>query len=251
MLNDKHDCIGSTNDAAILDGAISLTEVLQRRANHHPHRTAYTFLDYSASNARSLTYDELNLQTRQLASRLQPMGMRGERALLLYPPGLDYIVAFFACLYAGAIAVPAYPPSNNRHMPRLRAILDDSQTKIILTIGQVADSVRQFAGGTEDLLDRHWMQTDTLVNHDASAWQAPVCHGSDLAFLQYTSGSTGDAKGVMISHDNLISNQRLIKHRFGHDERSTVVGWLPLYHDMGLIGNIMQPLYCGASAVLM
>lgn len=252
VLSERHDLDGSADDVPSLEGATSLTDVLQRRAACHPHRIAYTFLDYGASGQHSLTYDELNAKARQLAASLQQMGMQGERALLLYPPGLDYIVAFFACLYAGAIAVPAYPPSNNRHMPRLQAILDDSKAKIILTTQQVANNIRHFSSATGDLLDKHWLQTDVAEHSDdASSWQAPILKSIDLAFLQYTSGSTGDAKGVMISHGNLMANQQLIKHRFGHDERSTVVGWLPLYHDMGLIGNVMQPLYCGASAILM
>ncbi|CCE23211.1 condensation domain-containing protein [Methylotuvimicrobium alcaliphilum] len=251
VLNDRPNFDSSVIDAPLLDGAISLTDILQRRAVCHPHRTAYTFLDFGGPTPRSLTYGELNQEARQLAFQLHRMELRGERAVLLYPPGLDYIVAFYACLYSGTIAVPAYPPSNNRHMPRLQAIIDDSKAKIILTTGQVANSIRQFAGATENLLDRRWVQTDTLETHDTGLWQASVLQEKDLAFLQYTSGSTGNAKGVMISHGNLMANQQLIQRRFGHDERSTVVGWLPLYHDMGLIGNVMQPLYCGASAVLM
>lgn len=252
MLIERNDLDSSTADVLLLEGATSLGDVLQRRAACHPHRIAYTFLDYGASGPHLLTYDELNTKARQLAAVLQQMGMQGERALLLYPPGLDYIVAFFACIYAGAIAVPAYPPSNNRHMPRLQAILDDSKAKIILTTQQVANNIRKFPGATDDLLDRNWLQTDFVeYPNDASSWMPLILQTKDLAFLQYTSGSTGDAKGVMISHGNLMANQQLIKRRFGHDERSTVVGWLPLYHDMGLIGNVMQPLYCGASAILM
>lgn len=252
VLSERHDLDSSSDDALVLEGAISLTDVLQRRAACHPHRIAYTFLEHGASGQRSFTYDELNIKTRQLAASLQQMGMQGERALLLYPPGLDYIVAFFACLYARVIAVPAYPPSNNRHMPRLQAILDDSTAKIILTTQQVANNIRNFPGATGDLLERTWLKTDVVeYPNDANSWTPPRLQTKDLAFLQYTSGSTGDAKGVMISHGNLMANQQLVKRRFGHDERSTVVGWLPLYHDMGLIGNVMQPLYCGASAVLM
>jgi amino acid adenylation domain-containing protein len=252
VLTERHYLECSTDDALLLEGAISLAEVLQRRAASHPHRIAYTFLEYGIPGRDSLTYGELNTKAGQLAAALQQMGMQGERALLLYPPGLDYIIAFFACLYAGAIAVPAYPPSNNRHMPRLQAILDDSKAKIILTTRQVADNIRRFPGATGDLPANHWLPTDAVeLIDDTSSWQPPLLQARDLAFLQYTSGSTGDAKGVMISHGNLMANQQLIKRRFGHDERSTVVGWLPLYHDMGLIGNVMQPLYCGASAVLM
>jgi amino acid adenylation domain-containing protein len=251
VLNDPFDVRNCPGDTVPIENAGSLVAVLQRRADLHPLRTAYTFLMFGESSARSLTYAELDREARQLAVRLQQMGMQGERALLLYPAGLDYIVAFFACLYAGTIAVPAYPPSNNRHMPRLKAILGNCGAKLILSTIHVTDTLRQFAGADLTLLANHWLATDALDALDASRWQGPDLRAADTAFLQYTSGSTGDAKGVTISHGNLIANQRLIKRRFGHGEQSTVVGWLPLYHDMGLIGNVMQPLYCGASAVLM
>ncbi|MCK9202596.1 MAG: amino acid adenylation domain-containing protein, partial [Gallionella sp.] len=214
-------------------------------------RTVYTFLENGEQPTKSLTYGELDLQARQLAAQLQAAGGQGERAILLYPPGLDYIVAFFACLYAGAIAVPAYPPTNGRHMPRLQAIIDDSQAAVILSTQNVSNVVRQFAVSSAGLLDRRWLVTDNPAAADASDWRLPVLHDHDPAFLQYTSGSTGNAKGVIISHGNLMANQRLIKRRFGHNAQSTVVGWLPLYHDMGLIGNVMQPLYCGTNAILM
>jgi amino acid adenylation domain-containing protein len=252
VLSNRHESDTFNDDVLLLDGAMSLVDVLQRRAANHPNKTAYTFLDYGVISQHNLTYGELDANVKKLAVRLQQRVGLGERAVLLYPPGLDYIVAFFACLYAGVIAVPAYPPSNNRHMPRLQAILDDSKATLILTTQQVAGNIRQFPDMTDDLLGKHWLQTDLAERSiDTSAWCPPILQVNDLAFLQYTSGSTGDAKGVMISHGNLMANQQLIKRRFGHDQQSTVVGWLPLYHDMGLIGNVMQPLYCGASAILM
>ncbi|MDP2097881.1 MAG: amino acid adenylation domain-containing protein [Methylobacter sp.] len=250
MLNKQHSFDGVDEDALIAN-ATSLIAILQLRAELQTHRTAYTFLENGEHPTKSLTYGELDLQARQLAAQLQALGLQGERAILLYPPDLDYIVAFFACLYAGTIAVPAYPPTNGRHMPRLQAIIDDSRAAVILSTQSVANAVGQFAGGGVGLLDKRWLITDNLVAVDSSGWRLPTLHDHDPAFLQYTSGSTGNAKGVMISHGNLMANQRLIKRRFGHNSDSTVVGWLPLYHDMGLIGNVMQPLYCGASAILM
>ena len=250
MLNKQHSFDGA-NEAAPFDNAASLIALLRLRAERQTHRTAYTFLDNGERPSKSLTYGELDLQARQLAVQLQAAGLQGERAILLYPPDLDYIVAFFACLYAGTIAVPAYPPSNGRHMPRLQAIIDDSQAAAILSSQSVANAVRQLAGGSFGLLDKNWLMTDNSAVADPSAWRLPALQAHDPAFLQYTSGSTGNAKGVIISHGNLMANQLLIKRRFGHNADSTVVGWLPLYHDMGLIGNVMQPLYCGASAILM
>ncbi len=244
MLNKQYSFDRVDNDA-------SLIGVLRSRAQRQSHRNAYTFLENGEHPTQSITYGELDLQARQLAAQLQALGLQGERAILLYPPELDYIVAFFACLYGGLIAVPAYPPSNGRHMPRLQAIIDDSQAAVILSTQSAADTVRQFAVDSAGLLDKRWLITDNLAAVDASAWRLPILHDHDPAFLQYTSGSTGNAKGVIINHGNLIANQQLIKRRFGHNADSTVVGWLPLYHDMGLIGNVMQPLYCGASAILM
>ncbi|WP_432743124.1 amino acid adenylation domain-containing protein [Methylobacter sp. G7] len=250
MLNKQHS-LGRLNEDTLIDNAASLVELLQLRADRQAHRTAYTFLENGEQPTKSMTYGELDLQARQLAMQLQALGLQGERAILLYPLELDYIVAFFACLYGGLIAVPAYPPSNGRHMPRLQAIIDDSQAAVILSTQSVANAVRQFAVDSAGLLDKNWLITDNLVAVDASAWRSPTLHDHDPAFLQYTSGSTGNAKGVIINHGNLMANQQLIKRRFGHNAHSTVVGWLPLYHDMGLIGNVMQPLYCGASAILM
>lgn len=250
MLNKQHSLDGADEDAQI-DNAASLVALLRQRAERQAHRTAYTFLENGERALRSMTYGELDLQARQLAAQLQAAGMQGERAVLLYPPELDYIVAFFACLYAGTIAVPAYPPGNSRHMPRLQAIIDDSRAAVILSTRSVAKAVQQFVVGSAGLLDKCWLITDDFAAFDASAWRLPVLRDHEPAFLQYTSGSTGNAKGVMVSHANLMSNQQLIKRRFGHNAQSTVVGWLPLYHDMGLIGNVMQPLYCGSSAVLM
>ncbi|TAN66231.1 MAG: amino acid adenylation domain-containing protein [Methylobacter sp.] len=248
MLNKQH-CFDSED--ALIDNVASLVALLRQRAERQAHRTAYTFLENGERALRSMTYGELDLQARQLAAQLQAAGMQGERAILLYPPELDYIVAFFACLYAGTIAVPAYPPSNGRHMPRLQAIIDDSRAAVILSSQSVAKAVQQLAVGSAGLLDKRWLITDDFAAADASAWRLPVLRDHEPAFLQYTSGSTGNAKGVMVSHANLMANQQLIKRRFGHNAQSTVVGWLPLYHDMGLIGNVIQPLYCGTSAVLM
>ncbi|MDD5115074.1 MAG: fatty acyl-AMP ligase, partial [Methylobacter sp.] len=239
------------DEDTLIDNAASLVELLSLRANLQAQCTAYTFLENGERPTKSLTYGELDLQVRQLAVQLQALGLQGERAILLYPPGLDYIVAFFACLYSGLIAVPAYPPSNGRHMSRLQAIIDDSQAAVILSTQNIANTVRQFAVDSVGLLDKRWLITDNPAAVDASAWRLPTLHNHDPAFLQYTSGSTGNAKGVIISHGNLMANQELIKRRFGHNTNSTVVGWLPLYHDMGLIGNVMQPLYCGTSAILM
>ena len=228
-----------------LFNASSLIEVLEQRAQCQADKTAYIFLQDGEKDCIRLSYAELALQVKTIAAHLQQLGLQGERAVLLYPQGLDYIIAFFACLAAGVVAVPAYPPKNSRHLPRLQAIIEDSQAVIILSNQATAQMARALYG--EGL---PWLLTDE-VNTNPDHWQKPDINADTLAFLQYTSGSTGSAKGVMVSHGNLMANQQAIKQGFGHDADSTVAGWLPLYHDMGLIGNVMQPLYIGAPVVLM
>jgi len=234
-----------------VDGAGTLVDLLRLRAMQQAGKTAYGFIADSGAQPASITYGELDRRARAIAANLQASAFQGERALLLYNAGLDYIAAFFGCLYAGVIAVPAYPPRNQRNLPRLQAILANSGAAIILSTEAIAGSATVAAWRQAGCLTQRWLLTDRLDNDAAEAWAAPRLNDDTLAFLQYTSGSTGNAKGVMISHGNLLANQKLIKSSFGHDIDSTVVGWLPLYHDMGLIGNIMQPLYIGASAILM
>ncbi len=246
MINQQHKPRLSNVAHTELDSLVTLLEL---RAELQAHKTAYTFLLDGEQQSVSITYSELDKQARTLAATLQALGLQGERAVLLYPQGLEYIAAFFGCLYAGVIAVPAYPPKNRRHLPRLQAIIQDSQAAIILSTQAVANSAD--ALGSENGLDLSWLLTDQALSGKPNQWLAPDITPDSLAFLQYTSGSTGQAKGVMVSHGNLMANQKIIKDGFGHDNQSTVVGWLPLYHDMGLIGNVMQPLYTGASVVLM
>ncbi|MEQ1559088.1 MAG: amino acid adenylation domain-containing protein [Methyloglobulus sp.] len=227
----------------------SLVELLRIRASQQANKVAYTYLVDGEKQKLHITYSELDKRVRVIAVKLQELNLQGERAVLLYPQGLDYIIAFFGCLYAGVIAVPAYPPRNKRHMPRLKTIIDDSEAKIILGTSAIADAINGLFETNNDI-NIPILQTDMLVN-DVNSWGLPVFNPDDLAFLQYTSGSTGNAKGVMVTHANLMANQQYIKNSFGHDQNSTVVGWLPFYHDMGLIGNIMQPLFIGAPAILM
>ncbi|MCC2650942.1 MAG: hypothetical protein K0Q60_1097 [Microvirga sp.] len=219
-----------------------------------PDQRAYTFLADGELDARHVTYGELDTQARGIAARLQALGATGARALLLYPPGLDYIAAFFGCLYAGAIAVPAYPPQRRRTLPRLKAILADAGPKVILTTRQIQASIDRLCMQDEEFRQIHALHclvTDDVPGEAADGWAKPSLADTSLAFLQYTSGSTGAPKGVMVSHGNLIHNQHQIKQAFGHTKETVVVGWLPLYHDMGLIGNMLQPVYLGVLCVFM
>ncbi|HEX5715361.1 MAG TPA: amino acid adenylation domain-containing protein, partial [Thermoanaerobaculia bacterium] len=199
--------------------------------------------------AARLTYAELDRQAREIGVALAGMGAAGERVVLLFPPGLEFISAFFGCLYAGAIAVPAYPP-RSRGLPRLRAIMEDARPRMVLTTGELLTKARALLGGLADLPPVSWLATESLVER-AGEWRQPQIDGDTIAFLQYTSGSTSTPKGVMVSHANLLHNEEMIRRAFGQSEESVILGWLPLYHDMGLIGNVLQPLYVGAPCILM
>ncbi|HEV2844558.1 MAG TPA: fatty acyl-AMP ligase, partial [Thermoanaerobaculia bacterium] len=230
----------------------SLVQVLRGRALEHPERPAFTFLADGEEEGARLTFAELDARARALGALLQRLGLRGERALLLYSPGLEFVSAFLGCLYGGVIAVPAYPPRSERMLPRLRSIARDARPAVALTTSDLHRKVEALAGRLPELAGVRWLATDGLdVAELAEGWEEPEIDGESLAFLQYTSGSTSLPKGVMVSHGNLLHNEEMIQEAFGQTERSLIVGWLPLYHDMGLIGNVLQPLYVGASCVLM
>jgi acyl-CoA synthetase (AMP-forming)/AMP-acid ligase II len=228
-----------------------LVELLHRRAEYQTNRRAYTFLRDGHIAEDYLTYGELDRQARTIGAYLQDLGATGERVLLLYPPGLAYIAAFFGCLYAGAIAVPLYPPRPNRSDPRLHAVLKDTQATIALTDTTIWANLPQRFSHAPDLAALQWLVTDTLAGDLDSAWRHPDVNRHSLAFLQYTSGSTATPKGVMVSHGNLLHNLEAIKQALEFQPSSVSVTWLPGFHDMGLIGGILEPLYAGCLGVLM
>jgi amino acid adenylation domain-containing protein/FkbM family methyltransferase len=233
----------------------TIVKLLRHRAAERPDERLYTFLsdDGSEEQAR-VTYGELDRRARAIAVLCHEAGLSGLRAVLVYPPGLDYVAAFFGCLYAGVVAVPAYPPDPSRlarTLPRLQAIIADAGAEAVLTTGMIAASVDAIAAVTPELGRVPWLATDTLDDARAETWREPELTPSSLAFLQYTSGSTDQPKGVMLTHGNLLANERLIRSAFACNEDSIGLGWLPLYHDMGLIGNVLQPLYGGFPCVLM
>jgi amino acid adenylation domain-containing protein len=226
-------------------------DLLHYRAVQQPDRIAFTFLPDGETAAHRLTYQELDRSARAIAAQLQALGLSGERALLLYPPGLDYLAAFFGCLYAGVVAVPAYPPRNQRNTPRIQAIWADAQAAIALTTAATLPNLQSLLATKTDLGDIEWLTTDNLAKGLEEKWQEPFIDTNTLAFLQYTSGSTGTPKGVMLSHGNLLHNAAMTYQFMGHSPSSKFVSWLPTYHDMGLIGGILQPLYGGFPCILM
>ncbi|HBB30629.1 MAG TPA: AMP-dependent synthetase [Cyanobacteria bacterium UBA8803] len=225
--------------------------MLRYRAIHQPDQLAFTFLPDGETEGDRLTYGEMDRLSRAVAAKLQALGLSGERALLLYPPGLDYLAAFFGCLYAGVVAVPAYPPRNQRNTPRIQAVVTDAQAAIALTTSGILSKVQSLLGERINLGNLQWLVTDNLDRGSEESWQEPQINRETIAFLQYTSGSTGTPKGVILSHGNLLHNAAMTYRLMGHSPNSKFVSWLPAYHDMGLIGGILQPLYGGFPCVLM
>jgi 8-amino-7-oxononanoate synthase len=213
-----------------------------------PGGVAYTFLR-EEGEADSLTFEQLERRTRELATTLLKHAQAGDRALLLYPSGLEFITAFLACLYAGIIAVPATTPRKNRSSERLQAIFADSTPRLILTTRDIVPAVRKSFPEESGAI---CIATDAVAEMSyAEIADLPTPMPESVAFLQYTSGSTGTPKGVIVTHENLAANALTLQEGLGLSEKSVNVGWLPLFHDMGLIGNVLAALYVGFPCVLM
>jgi acyl-CoA synthetase (AMP-forming)/AMP-acid ligase II/acyl carrier protein len=234
--------------------ARTLVELLRWRAQHQPDRLAYRFLTDGEIEEEQLTYRQLDERARALAAQLQQRSAPGSRALMLYPPGADFVVAFFGCLYANIVAMPLYPPHRarlSRNVQRILSIVRDSQPALTLTTADSLDTLEAAAGYAPELRETAWISTDAIPATLADEWEPPAIDGETLAFLQYSSGSTGAPKGVMVSHRNLLHNSALINQGVGITPEITGVTWLPVYHDMGLIGGILQPLYAGFTMAVM
>ncbi len=229
----------------------SFVEILRTRAQEVPERVAYTFLVDGEAEEVKLTYGELDQQARSIAVRLATQRLHEQRVLLLYPPGLEYIAAFWGCLYAGVVAVPAYPPRMNRNLERLQAIVADSEAAGILTTASTLARMEPLLAETRGIEKVCRVTTDDVPSDFAAGWRAPEIDRESLAFLQYTSGSTAIPKGVMVTHGNLLHNEALIQRAFRQTQDSIIAGWLPLYHDMGLIGTVLQPVFAGGRCILM
>lgn len=229
----------------------NLVELLQWRAYHQAEQEAYTFLLDGESETVTITYGELDRRARTIAAYLQSREAVGRPVLVAHPPGLEFIVALFGCFYAGTVAVPTFPPRLRPQRPdqRFQTVTADSQANLILT---TAEAILKVA----DHLDSHlpllqWVATDNLPNELAGSWRPPSINQDSLAFLQYTSGSTTNPRGVMISHGNLWHNLAFIYNCMVNTADNRGVFWLPPYHDMGLLGGILQPLYCGSPVILL
>jgi amino acid adenylation domain-containing protein/non-ribosomal peptide synthase protein (TIGR01720 family) len=231
-----------------------LIAALQGHTALHPERVVFTFLpEEEGEPPRHLTYADLERRARAVAQRLAGVAKKGDRALLLYPSGLDFICAFFGCLYAGVIAVPAAPPAPPRlpaKVERLAAVAGDCAPSAVLTTAALASLVAPASAPAA--LRVPWLSTDALAEGAEPGFVAPPLGPDDLAFLQYTSGSTGAApKGVMVSHANVVANLEMITAALGVTPETKLVAWLPMFHDMGLIAMILDAFYVGFRSTFM
>jgi len=231
-----------------MDRFSSLVALLAERAELRASERAYIFLSDRGSEEAALTYGELQGAARALAGQLMQRVTPGDRALLVFPPGLEFMVAFFGCLMAGVIAVPMMMPRRNSARDSSAAILANCEPAIALTTSAFTlrgDLQARFARG-----GLQWLAVDLAATRTDHV-DLPLPDTDAIAFLQYTSGSTSDPKGVAVSHTNLLANSEMIRLSLGNTSRSTYVNWVPLYHDMGLILNALQAFYVGAPCVLM
>ncbi len=227
----------------------SLVELLQRRAQAAPEGLAYEMLRGEGEVEQRLTFAALDRQAQGIAAALLERARPGDRALLLYHNGVEFLAAFFGCLYAGVIGVPLYPPRLNKHLSRLTAVARDCAPRLILACSGNQRHMESLLATLPPADRPSLLEADTI----APAAAGEVWRGSahELAFLQYTSGSTGIPKGVMVSHANLLHNLGHMQRGFRYDAHSHMVSWLPVHHDLGLIFGVLLPLYGGFPATLL
>nr|QEO74785.1 AMP-dependent synthetase and ligase [uncultured bacterium] len=239
------------SESVVIEQPNNIVDLLRSRALSQPDFLGYTFLADGLREEANLSYGELDRRARAIAAALQERVSHGDRVLLMLPPGLDYVAAFFGCLYAGVVAVPTYPVRANSNPFRLESIVSDTEASLALTAGTILSRIKPLLAQCRAMQTLGWLDVEEALGADGRGWRPPPINKDSLAFLQYTSGSTSNPRGVMVSHRNLLHNEEIIRSAFNQSEQSIIVGWLPLYHDMGLIGNVLQPLYLGARCILM
>ncbi len=220
-----------------------------QRVTWHPDRIAFRFLEHGEEETASVTYGELDKRARTVAAYLQRQCVPGDRVVLVFLSGIDFAASLLGCFYAGLIAVPTYPPRPNRGSGRLFHLIKDSCPRAILTTTEVFETLRFSLNGRE--VDCEMIAVENLPDFWASEWREVPVDPDSLAMLQYTSGSTGTPKGVMVSHGNIAANLRMIRDALGFTESDVQVSWLPVFHDLGLVGAILEPLFVGATVILM
>lgn len=233
-----------------VENANSILDIIHYHNEHHNITNAITLLENGIDIAEQIDYKTLIGDAKSIAATLQENAKPGDRALLLYPHNLDFIRGFLGCLYAGIIAIPVPPPSPNKTFHRIASVVENAQPSLILTTSSVLDIKEKLIAIVPDLSDIPWISAKDIKTTSNNF--SPInIKQDDIAFLQYTSGSTSDPKGVMVSHGNILNNLKNIKKSFAITKDDVILTWLPFYHDMGLIGTTLEPLYAGAPLVLM
>jgi acyl-CoA synthetase (AMP-forming)/AMP-acid ligase II len=236
---------------ATSDAVDNFVDLLFQQAATHGNKSVYAFLGDGESIKETISYAGLAKRAQATAVILRASHPPGSRVLLLYPSCIDYMVAFFGCLLAGMIAVPVFPPRGNKHNNRLEVIICDSQAAVALTTGHQLKEMTSAIKSSPLLSGMEFICTDLIDIDNASNWRRPEVSKSTIAFLQYTSGSTGQPKGVIVSHGNLLHNESMIQASFQSHSDTVYVTWLPIYHDMGLIGNMLHAFWLGATCYFM
>ncbi|MFF3773480.1 fatty acyl-AMP ligase [Streptomyces sp. NPDC002232] len=243
--------------------ARSLVDVLSSHASARPDRTAYRFLATGEcdGDVEELTYAGLDRRARAVGAFLQERGLAGARAMLLHPPGVEFVSGYMGCLAAGVVAVPSVPPQgrtqNLRTLSRMRRMIADADVKVILATREVIAALDAASGHFPELSSLLCVATEEIPDAVGDAWREPDLGPDSVAFLQYTSGSTSAPRGVMVTHQNLMHNQVALTERMGHTAEALeewdgelYVSWLPLYHDLGLIAPVLNNLYVGGTSTL-
>jgi phthiocerol/phenolphthiocerol synthesis type-I polyketide synthase C len=238
------------------DDCDSYVKIYRHRAENQPEDLAYIFLEDGENKENKITFGELHHQALTVAAEIRSYIKEGDRALLVYQPGVEFIITFTACIYAGVIAVPVFPPQNQKDWPRFVKIVQDCRASLVCTAQSTFTMLEVAIKNTKKIANVSCIATDivpnkTVLNANNENWVWPDSNLSTVMFLQYTSGSTGDPKGVMVSHGNLLHNEHINVSGLGHGSDISLVNWCPQYHDLGLIGNILLVPYIGRKLVLM
>lgn len=240
----------------LLQQDLTLVDILRLRAELQQDVKVFSYLANGEEETQHFTFGALDERARSVAVRLKDAGaVPGDRILLVFAPGIGFIEAFYGCLYAGMIAVPIKAPTKRQTLQHIERIVSDCTPALVLTDPATTADLTKRAAELHLPRQVRWLTLEETnpgtVQAMAGRWQRPGITGDSLAFLQYTSGSTSQPKGVCVGHRNIISNMQMINEAFGHNEHTVMVGWLPTFHDMGLVGNVMQPVYNGFLSVLM
>lgn len=232
---------------------INPVEVLQRRAQETPDRLSHMLLGIKEEENQSLTYSQLGQAVREMAAYLQSVSEPGQRALLVYPTSLEFIVAMYACLYAGIVPIPTNPPGMNRSAQRLEAIAKDARARLVLTTPEYQAAFLAEAAQFPDFAALTWVTREAVKSGGGHSLQMPVITPKSTAFIQYTSGSTNTPKGVIISYRNLSFNAHAIRQTrlYELSDESIALNWAPLFHDMGLLVSVFQTVIDGTKSLMM